>query len=630
MNENLFLKKKYNLHATPEAEQAAKRKTARTGEKVPQDPGSRIQNYLNRFKEILDRKDPSERERGIEVLKRIMYRLHVVKPENVPEAAYLLEQRIAREQGHGDIPITEEFKKKKTEQIVNDQEHSLDRWIDYLASSDADYPDWAKYWALRSILEMGKLEKKEDEAGKETAYFKKRRKDTVASFAPLNPRALAMTVGALKSRLEQESKSKGERLPIENISKKLGGEEFQKLVSTEEFSKIYSQFLLEIPAYSTEGLQETRGKWVKYKQGSDPAPLVASLDGYPLEWCTANSDTAKSQLQGGDFYVYYSINEDGKAVIPRLAIRMQDQSIAEVRGIAPNQNVDPYISDVAKAKMAEFPDGKLYEKKAQDMARLTQIDNKTKANQPLAKDDLMFLYEINAKIQGFGYQTDPRIKEIRDQRDPKADAPVVMECAPSQIAWSKDEIDENTKGYIGPLFPGIFTELSALEHIYTVFPEAPIKRINLEIGGQTKAELEAELEKKKNKVSDYVGKMMQSKDFTTQKNPEQIKLIRLKVKDLFSDNKNHTTDEVYAKAEKLGLELCPPEVGPKLRLQYQDQPLNEWLYVGMKPLDADGIPYVFKLDRGGDGLWLHGSWARPSDQWSPGRSFVFCLRKLET
>ena len=191
-----FLKQKYNLHASLEVEQAAKRKEARTGEKVSQKPEARIQNYLDRLKELTDREDPSARERGIETLKRALYIRHVIRPKNVPESAYLLEQRIAREQGYGDVPITEEFKKRKTQQIIDDQRHSLDIWVDYLTLEDADYPDWAKYWALRSVLEMGKLEKKEDEEGKEVAYFKKRRKDTIASFAPRNPRALAMTIGA--------------------------------------------------------------------------------------------------------------------------------------------------------------------------------------------------------------------------------------------------------------------------------------------------------------------------------------------------------------------------------------------------------------------------------------------------
>ncbi len=625
-----FLKQKYNLHASPEAEQAAKRKEARTGEKVPQKPEVRIENYLDRLKELTDREDPAERERGIETLKRALYIRHVIRPKNIPESAYLLEQRIVREQGHGDVPITEEFKERKTQQIIDSQRHSLDRWVDYLTSEDADYPDWAKYWALRSVLEMGKLEKKEDENGKEAVYFKKRRKDTVASFAPRNPRALARTISALKAQLEQKNKPKEKRETIENLSKKLTPEEFQKLASTEEFSKIYSQFLLEIPEYSTEGLQETRGEWVKYDQGSDPTPLVASLDGYPLEWCTADINTANTQLQGGDFYVYYSINENGEAVIPRLAIRMQEESIAEVKGIALDQNIDPYIADVAKAKMQEFPDGKAYEKKSEDMKKLTQIEEKTKTGKELSKNELIFLYEIDAPIQGFGYEKDPRIKEIRDQRNPKEDAPIVLECEPNEIAISQDKINKSTKAYIGPLFKDIF-QLPNLEHIYTSFPEGKTKQRTIELGGKSKEDLILELEKAKINISDYARRMMENKDFLTFKKSEQIDLVRLKVGDLGVPKQYPTTDEIYKRAEELGLELCPPETGPQYRLQYTDQPLGEWLRIGMKQItSSDGNPHVFCLVRDVGGLWLYDGWVTSAHKWNPDVEIVFRLRKLKT
>ncbi|MEK7508450.1 MAG: hypothetical protein AAB568_01190 [Patescibacteria group bacterium] len=627
MKEGLnFLKQKFNLHASPEVESAVKRTEVRTKEKVPQNPADRIQNFLDRFKEVTDRTDPTDREHGLDAFKRALYIKNVVKPGDVPESAFLLEQRIARELGYGDVEITEEFKEQKTTQIINNQKQSLDKWVDYLSSEDAQYPDWAKYWALRSVLEMGKLQKEEDEQGKESAHFQKRVKDTVASFPTLNPRALALTIGVLKSKLEEKAKPKKEQKPIKNESVKLNDQEFQNLLSTENFSKIYAQFLIEMPEYSTEGLQEVRGEWVKYNRGSDAKPLVKSLEGHPLEWCTADFDTAHTQLQGGDFYVYYSFNQAGKPIIPRAAIRMQENSIAEVRGIASDQNLDPYITDVVKKKMQEFPDGEQYEKEAGDMKLLTTLENKTRVGQPLTKDDLLFLYEINSKIKGFGYDDDPRIKELRDQRDPKTDAPIVFECEPNQIAWNQKDINDKTKAYVGPLFANIFQTLKHLEHLYTSFPEGKIVKNTIEIGGKTKAELEKELKAGNFQVGSYAKSMMESKDFVTTKKMELADLIRLKVGDL---GLNHpTTDQIYKKIQELGLELCPAEVGPQYRLQYTDQPLNEYLYIGMKQITGSGgRPDVFVLSRGGDGLWLDGSWAEPGARWNSVSTFVFRLRK---
>ena len=46
--------------------------------------------------------------------------------------------------------------------------------------------------------------------------------------------------------------------------------------------------------------------------------------------------------------------------------------------------------------------------------------------------------------------------------------------------------------------------------------------------------------------------------------------------------------------------------------------------------DSDGYPLVFKLERYGDGLWLLDTWAEPDDGGSPGRKFVFRLRKSKS
>ncbi len=431
--ENPFLKNKYDLHKTPEVESAVQRKKILTGERTPNTPDERIDVYLQRLEEIFSHPDKEKRERKIEAAKRWLHNQFIIKPEEVPESVFLLEQRVARELGHGDVEIVNEFKERKTTQIIADQTSSLDKWVDYLASPDAQYPSWAKYWTIRSVLEMGKLEKKEDEQGQEFARYARRTKDTAAPFPTMNPRALALTIGVLRSRLEEQAKPKDKRVPVKNESRKLDDKAFQALLSTESFSKIYAQFLIELPEYSTEGLKETRGKWVVYEQGSNAGPLVNSLEGHPLEWCIADQGTAEDYLQGGDISIYYSINDSGEPVIPRAAIRMQDDAIAEVRGISPNQNLDPYIGEVVRNKMIEFPDGEAYEKKASDMECLTAVEERAAKHKDLTPEDLRFLYEFDSKIEGFGYERDPRIDQIRDQRDKRADFRTIFDCTEEEL-----------------------------------------------------------------------------------------------------------------------------------------------------------------------------------------------------
>jgi hypothetical protein len=48
-----FLKQKYDLHKSQEVESAVQRTQKRTGEKVPQNPEARIQNYLERLEKLV-------------------------------------------------------------------------------------------------------------------------------------------------------------------------------------------------------------------------------------------------------------------------------------------------------------------------------------------------------------------------------------------------------------------------------------------------------------------------------------------------------------------------------------------------------------------------------------------------
>ena len=131
-------------------------------------------------------------------------------------------------------------------------------------------------------------------------------------------------------------------------------------------------------------------------------------------------------------------------------------------------------------------------------------------------------------------------------------------------------------------------------------------------------------------ISDYAKSMLKNREFVPGKNPEEATLIRLTVADL-GFKSSATTDQIYERAQILGLELCPADAGPNYRLKYQNQPLNEWIYMGMKQItDSGGHPVVFKLERDDDGLWLHDRWAPPGRVWHPDLKFVFRLRKSES
>lgn len=784
--EQFLHRKDPKLHLTKSVEhEQARRKKA--GESVSQKPAEKIANFLDVIKKthMEHRSDP-------EVMRKIKdyyYGQYLIKPDDVPQEYWDLQGEIAVNEGRkGDllnlgVTIEETIEKDKAGEeiikrrykypkniqeqairtIITSQKENLGQWIDYLTSFDAPYPLWAKYWIFRSIVRMGKFEKTED--GK--ARFGNRGKDTVSPFPEINPRALANTISAMEKNLQ----AKGEKKPIENLSKMLSDLDFEKLLNTEDFSKLYAQFLIELPQYSTEGLKEIRGKWIKYKQGSDPKKLVNSLKDHPLEWCTADYNAAKAQLEDGDFYVYYSLDRNGQPTIPRIAIRMKGNNIGEVRGILHNQNLDSYMVGVVDKKLEEFGDkGLAYRKKVRDMHRLSAIEQKTRSGQELNLDEIVFLYEIYAPIEGFGFDRDPRINEIlykrnafsdyeiiasseghkesswvkdrkegyeqlmmlrdieqktekgqqltseeinflyripyklhtgyfdsnhygyyhslsnkitsalrryfgtieektkekrpltteelnflygvdiasilgfssdmesrreqlRRKRRPVEDVASMLGYNTGQIARLAEEITKESRVYLGRLSRGIFDFLSKynVEHIYTSFPEGKIEIQYLEVGGKSKAQLISELKQANVDMPGSIVRIFGKTDFHTSPTRRKVRVVKLKIKDLGLLGGGGAIDEIYEKAESLGLELCSPEVAVYQRIKDVNQSSQRPYFIPTEEiLDIHDNSIVFILEKAGrQSIKLFDWYADPDREdrdWNPNDEFLFAMR----
>ena len=92
---------------------------------------------------------------------------------------------------------------------------------------------------------------------------------------------------------------------------------------------------------------------------------------------------------------------------------------------------------------------------------------------------------------------------------------------------------------------------------------------------------------------------------TCSKGEIDLDLVALSVADLgLKEDARYTN--ICAKAQEFGLELCPAEVGPALRLQYGDQPEGEELRIAMKDLiDCSGDLDIFVVEHDGNGLLLY-------------------------
>ena len=415
-----FLAKLYtDMHLRKEVEHASL-KSDKKNEK--------IRKYLEREERVHQKAI----ERGkLDLLKKAYYDKYVMK--EVPEK--YLEFLDKNQFDLTGYHLTEKQKEEHKRVIIEDQKKSLDNWIDYLTSEDAKfYPWWAKYWAFQGMLKIGAYDN-------ENGIYSKRDETTVAPFIELNQEALAKAIDLVMKEVKQEN--------IES--------ELSNLVRQGSFTKLY-QILLKKQKDTNYDTKDIEGKWIKYEQGENYQKLWESLQGYNTGWCTAGEETCKRQIENGDFYVYYTKDKDGEYKVPRLAIRMDGtKRIGEIRGVAKGQNVESHLEDVLDKKLEGFKDREAYKRRINDSKMITYIYTKYEHNKELTKEDLKFIYEVDRKIEGFGYQKDPRIEEIKLGRDKRKDLAKMYDCQEEEIGLNEaDFIKANEKRirlkyYIGDL-----------------------------------------------------------------------------------------------------------------------------------------------------------------------------------
>lgn len=129
------------------------------------------------------------------------------------------------------------------------------------------------------------------------------------------------------------------------------------------------------------------------------------------------------------------------------------------------------------------------------------------------------------------------------------------------------------------------------------------------------------------KIGDWGYEILGNPEFTVFSAEEEIQLVNVSVASLgFKNGANY--EDICAKAKEFGLELCPSEVGPQLRLQYKDQPKGEYLNITMEPItNSDGDLSLFYVEHDDDGLWLDGNYGFSGYFWDAYDRFVFRLCK---
>jgi hypothetical protein len=192
---------------------------------------------------------------------------------------------------------------------------SLKEWKDYLKRSE--YSPAFKYLVLKDILKYNYNNGK----------VVKRNNATIRNFITLDAAALAEIYA--------------------NQNKKVFINDY--VAATQENAN-------RIADAASKVKDNLNGEWIKFDGGPNISEEeldknTKALQGFVQNttWCT--STLAREQLKKGDFYVYYI--KSGKDFLPKVAIRMEGDSVGEVRGNTSGQRIETAYKGVTKKFIEE-------------------------------------------------------------------------------------------------------------------------------------------------------------------------------------------------------------------------------------------------------------------------------------
>lgn len=209
--------------------------------------------------------------------------------------------------------LNSEFERRKIiEEITQIQRDSLKQWIDYL--SESDYPVPFKYLMLKAVLnynydlKLDKLFERTDETTRNITPFDA---GTLSDLFYLNSNYLLL--------------------------------DYTKIMNENSTRILNSKEIID---------ETTNGKWIKFNGGSKTSTTDINTNAKELMqlvqntyWCTKSA--GKSQLEGGDFYVY--VTQKFGEVLPQIAVRMNGDNVGELRGNESSaQDLSAEILSIAK------------------------------------------------------------------------------------------------------------------------------------------------------------------------------------------------------------------------------------------------------------------------------------------
>lgn len=158
----------------------------------------------------------------------------------------------------------------------------------------------------------------------------------------------------------------------------------------------------------------------------------------------------------------------------------------------------------------------------------------------------------------------------------------------------------------------------------------------VQLGGCTKEDLLLKLQKAGVQLNPYALRLMESDTVLVSEKPYHVETVEVSVQDLGFEQ-GALTEEIYARAETLGLSLCPIELAPFLRLQWLGQeegsigrektmyqaPSGSVTVASESLVEDDDFPKGFYLRRIEGTLWLRGYICGADHVWKVEDHFIF-------
>ena len=104
-----------------------------------------------------------------------------------------------------------------------------------------------------------------------------------------------------------------------------------------------------------------------------------------------------------------------------------------------------------------------------------------------------------------------------------------------------------------------------------IYPNCSTTIRTIEVGGLTKIQILQKFEEDSIFLNEFAVQLINDDRFTVSDKKYNVRTVEIKVRNL-GFPEGATIKQVYKNANKLGLKLCPLELGPYLRLDYRDQP----------------------------------------------------------